>query len=97
MPSLLEGGLPTEPVAGVRGANLSRTDPVMGEWDVVVLAPHFAAGMLARELDAEDGVVGMSDLERTIEFALTYDRHVVVSAAHSLMSRVCARPRAGST
>jgi hypothetical protein len=89
--------LPAEPVAGVRGANLLRTDPVVGEWDVVVLAPHFAAAMLARELDAEDGLVDEPDLERTFEFALTYDRDVVVSAAHALMSRVCARPRAGPT
>jgi diguanylate cyclase (GGDEF)-like protein/PAS domain S-box-containing protein len=53
---------------------------------VVVLAPHFAAALLARDLGGE-----APDLERTFEFALTYDRDVVVAAAQSLMSRVVAQ------
>ena len=75
--------LPAEPVAGVRGAHLDPADPVRGEWDVVVLAPHFAAALLARDL-GDDG----PDAGRTFEFALTYDRDAVVAAARSLMSRV---------
>src|SRR5437763_10899045 len=42
--------LPVEPLPGVRGAALRRDDPVRGEWDVVVLSPHFAAALLARDL-----------------------------------------------
>lgn len=75
--------LPAEPVAGVRGAHLDQADPVRGEWDVVVLAPHFAAALLARDL-GDDG----PDAGRTFEFALTYDRDAVVAAARSLMSRM---------
>ena len=66
-------------------------DPVIGEWDVVVLAPHFAAALLARDLSDGD----VPDLERTFEFALTYDRDVVMAAAHSLMSRIAAQSPAG--
>jgi len=76
-------GLPPEPVAGVRGADLDADDTLRGEWDVAVLAPHFAAALLARDL----GDTG-ADRERTFEFALTYDREVVADAAQALMSRV---------
>ncbi|MCW2666536.1 MAG: hypothetical protein JWN57_1498 [Frankiales bacterium] len=76
-------GLNIEPVHGVRGAALDATDPVRGEWDIVVLSPHFAAALLARDL----GDAG-PDCERTFEFALTYDRDTVVRAAQALLGRV---------
>ncbi|WP_246063574.1 diguanylate cyclase domain-containing protein [Blastococcus colisei] len=80
--------LPVEPLPGVRGAALDPADPVRGEWDVVVLSPHFSAALLARDLGD-----GGPDLERTFEYALTYDRDTVVRAAHALLSRVA--PRTG--
>lgn len=76
-------GLSEEPVAGVRGATLSPQDPLLGEWDVTVIGPHFAAALLARDL-GDDG----PDMDRTFEYALTYDRDVVAAATHSLLSRV---------
>jgi len=82
-------GMETEPIPGVRGAELLPDDPVRGEWDVVVLGPHFSAALLARDL-GDDG----PDLERTFEYALTYDRATVVRAAHALLSRVA--PRVGA-
>jgi diguanylate cyclase (GGDEF)-like protein/PAS domain S-box-containing protein len=82
-------GLPVEPLPGLRGASLDPGDPIRGEWDLVVLGPHFAAALLARDL----GDTG-PDLDRTFEFALTYDRDTVVRAAHGLLSRVA--PRATS-
>ncbi|MCW2510331.1 MAG: hypothetical protein JWP68_3479 [Modestobacter sp.] len=78
--------LPVEPLPGVRGTHLRADDPVRGEWDVVVLSPHFSAALLARDLNDEG-----PDLERTFEFALTYDRDTVVRAARSLMGRVAPR------
>ena len=75
--------LPAEPIPGVRGAQLDAGDPLRGEWDVVVLAPHFAAALLARDLGD-----GGPDLERTFEYALTYRRDAVVRAACALLSRV---------
>jgi EAL domain-containing protein (putative c-di-GMP-specific phosphodiesterase class I) len=63
-------GIPVEPVAGVRGAALDRSDALRAEWDIVVLAPHFAAALLARDLSTD----GVQDRDRDFEFALTYDR-----------------------
>ncbi|MGY1843328.1 EAL domain-containing protein [Modestobacter sp. SYSU DS0875] len=85
----LGAGLPPEPLPGLRGADLVPGDPVLGEWDLVVLSPHFSAALLAHDL----GDAG-PDLERRFTFALTYDRDTVVRAARSLLSRVapCARP-----
>ncbi|MCF6508885.1 EAL domain-containing protein [Blastococcus sp. MG754426] len=79
-------GLPTEPLPGLRGADLAPGDPVRGEWDVVVLAPHFSVALLARDL----GTPG-PDLQREFEYALTYDRDVAVRAARSLLGRVVPR------
>jgi PAS domain S-box-containing protein len=79
--------LPVEPLPGVRGADLSPTDPVRGEWDVVVLSPHFSAALLARDL-GDDG----PDRDRRFAFALTYERDTVVRAARALLSRVAPIP-----
>ncbi|WP_375492417.1 EAL domain-containing protein [uncultured Jatrophihabitans sp.] len=84
----LGDGLTSEPVPGVRGADLADDDPLRHEWDIVVLSPHFAAALLARDL----GDTGPDD-ERRFEFALTYDRQTVRSAAESLMSRVAPLPQ----
>jgi diguanylate cyclase (GGDEF)-like protein/PAS domain S-box-containing protein len=84
-------GLPVEPLPGVRGSTLAAGDPVRGEWDVVVVSPHFSAALLARDLGSEG-----PDLERSFEYALTYDRETVVRAAHALLTRVTPLPpRAG--
>jgi diguanylate cyclase (GGDEF)-like protein len=80
--------LPVEPLPGVRGAALDPADPVRGEWDVVVLSPHFSAALLAHDLGD-----GGPDLSRTFEYALTYDRDTVIAAAHALLTRVV--PRSG--
>jgi EAL domain-containing protein (putative c-di-GMP-specific phosphodiesterase class I) len=77
-----EGLLPT-PISGLRGGRLAPGDPLVGEWDVIVLTTHFAAALLARDLG-----VGGADLDRTFEYALTYRRDVVVRAANALLSRV---------
>jgi diguanylate cyclase (GGDEF)-like protein/PAS domain S-box-containing protein len=79
--------LPVEPLPGVRGARLAPADPVRGEWDVVVLSPHFSAALLARDLGD-----GGPDLERRYEYALTYDRRTVERAGVSLVARVAAEP-----
>lgn len=81
--------LPDEPVSGVRGARLDRHDPVRGEWDVVVLAPHFSAALLARDLGDQG-----PDRARAFEYSLTYDRDTVVEAAQALLSRVAPRTAA---
>ncbi|MEJ5868553.1 diguanylate cyclase [Pseudokineococcus sp. 5B2Z-1] len=79
-------GLPEEPIPGLRGTTLAADDAVRGEWDVVVLGPHFSAALLARDL----GDTG-PDAQRTFEYALTYERATVVDAARCLLSRVVPR------
>lgn len=86
----LGAGLPSEPAPGVRGADLRGDDPLRDEWDVVVIAPHFAAALLARDLDGPD--TDRPEGERRFGFALTYDREVVTRAAHSLLARVLPAP-----
>jgi EAL domain-containing protein (putative c-di-GMP-specific phosphodiesterase class I) len=85
--SAIGAGLTAQPVLGVRGGTLDSGDPVRGEWDLVVVGPHFTAALLARDLGD-----GGPDLDRMFEFALTYQRETVVAAAHGLLSRVTRRP-----
>lgn len=85
-------GLPTEPVPGLRGATLGPGDPVLNEWDVAVLSPHFSAALLARDL----GDTG-PEMDRTFEYALTYDRGTVTEATLGLLSRVVAVRGAAAT
>lgn len=79
----LGADLPVEPLPGLRGGTLAPGDPVLNEWDLVVLSPHFSAALLARDLGD-----GGPDGERRFEYALTYHRYVVVAAATSMMSRI---------
>ena len=76
-------GLPDEPAPGVRGACLSEGDALRGEWNVIVVGPHRAAALVARDL----GDTG-PDSDRRFEFALTHDRALVLEAARSLLSRI---------
>ncbi|MBA3331893.1 MAG: EAL domain-containing protein [Actinobacteria bacterium] len=76
-------GIGEEPAPGVRGAALEPDDSLLGEWSVVVLGPHFAAALVARDLD-DTG----SELDRRFDFALTYERELVIQAAAALMQRV---------
>jgi len=76
-------GMPDEPAPGVTGGALDAVDPLGEEWNVIVLSPHFAAALVARDL-GDDG----PDEARRFDFAMTYDRDVVAAAASALVSRV---------
>jgi DICT domain-containing protein len=67
----------------VRGASLSPEDRLAGEWDVVVISPHFAGAFVARDLGEE-----VADMERRFEYHLTYDRDRVAEAARPLLERI---------
>ena len=60
-------------------------DPLIGEWDIAVIGPHFAATLVARDL-GDDG----PDAERRFEFVLSHDRELAIAVATSLMSRISA-------
>jgi len=77
--------LDPEPAPGVRGSALDPEDSLRGEWDVVVLGPHFAGAFVARDL----GDVG-ADGGRRFEYIVTYDRNLVVAAAIRLTTRIAA-------
>ena len=76
-------GIDAEPAPGVRGASLLEDEALLGEWDVAVVSPHFAAAFVARDLgdEGEDG-------DRRFEFFVTYERELVVRAARALMARI---------
>jgi EAL domain-containing protein (putative c-di-GMP-specific phosphodiesterase class I) len=76
-------GMPPEPAPGVRGADLDRTDPLRGEWDVIVISPSFAGAFVARDL-GDSG----PDADRRFDFYVTYDRALVRSAALPLLARI---------
>jgi EAL domain-containing protein (putative c-di-GMP-specific phosphodiesterase class I) len=76
-------GMPDPPALGVRGANLAFDDPIIGEWDVAVLGPHYAGALVARDL----GDTG-PDHERRFEFVLTFDRELVIDVVAALVGRV---------
>ncbi|XVV09172.1 sensor domain-containing phosphodiesterase [Actinoplanes sp. CA-131856] len=85
-------GLTAEPVPGVRGACLDASDTLRGEWNVIVVGPHRAAALVARDLGDT-----CADGQRSFDFALTHDRALVVEAARSLLSRLApAQSAAGS-
>ena len=81
-------GMATEPLPGLRGAVIGPGDPLLGEWDIAVLGPHFAACLVARDL----GDTG-PDMTRRFEFILSHDRELTIRVAASLMSRVWPEPR----
>lgn len=73
-------GMGEDPLPGVRGAKLAPGDPLCGEWNVIVVGPHFAGALVARDL----GDTG-PDLARRFDYALTYDRGLALTAARALM------------
>jgi EAL domain-containing protein (putative c-di-GMP-specific phosphodiesterase class I) len=81
-------GMDSIPAPGVRGGQIAPDDPLRGEWDVVVISPHFAGAFVARDLGSRG-----ADLDREFEFSMSYDRDLVLQAARMLLERVV--PSAG--
>ena len=78
-------GMGPSPAPGVRGGDLGVNERLAGEWDVVVVGPHDAAALVARDLGDRG-----PDRERRFAYALVEDREVVVRAARALMLRIAA-------
>ncbi len=76
-------GLSNEAVPGLRGAQILPDDQLAGEWSVAVVGHHFAGALVARDL----GDTGAED-DRRFDFAVTYDRELVVHAAATLVRRL---------
>ena len=76
-------GRPAREVPGVRWAELAASDPLCGEWNVIVVGPHFSAALVARDLGDRG-----AEHYRRFDYALTYDRELVVEAASALLRRL---------
>ncbi|MGY4858823.1 sensor domain-containing phosphodiesterase [Cryobacterium sp. AP23] len=66
----------------IRVAPIDPADPLIDEWDVVVLTADFAAVLAAREVDASNHDEG------SYEFVLTHDRDLATAAAFTLINRL---------
>ena len=85
---VLAADLPAQPARGVRGGRLGPGDPLLEEWDVAVVSPHFAAALVARDLGDPGAGHGGNEAARRFDAVLTYDRDLAVEVARCLMSRV---------
>lgn len=68
--------------SAVRHAPLDPDDPIVDEWNVVVLGPHFACVLAALDLHAD-----VPDLEREFHYVVSYDRGTVIRCARSILGR----------
>ena len=65
----------------IRVAQIDSADPLIAEWDIVVLTADFSAVLAAREVDASNHDEG------SYEFVITHDRDLATAAALALLSR----------
>ncbi|MDX1892162.1 EAL domain-containing protein [Mycolicibacterium sp. 050158] len=70
---------------GIRGVELDADDPLCAEWVVLMLGPHHAAALVARE---QNFAASLSDDDRRFDMSITYDRVLVTVAARNLLERV---------
>jgi hypothetical protein len=85
--------MPLEPAEGVRGQNLARDDPLANEWVVVVVGAHFGGALVAQRSRSPAGAYARGPEDRgqvSYDFAVTYERDLVIAAAHSLVRRMIA-------
>jgi len=73
-------------IPGAHLADLRADDPLCLEWSIVALGAQSAVALTARELPRVPGC------ERGYEFTTTHERHAVVAAAATLISRLGSRP-----
>ena len=83
----LGANMPAVPIPGVRGCVLGPGDPLIGEWDIAVVGPHYAAALVARDL----GDTG-PDRDRRFEFVVSHDRRLAIQIALALITRVWPSP-----
>jgi EAL domain-containing protein (putative c-di-GMP-specific phosphodiesterase class I)/DICT domain-containing protein len=80
---ILGRGMPLSPMPGIRGGPLSPADPLLSEWNIAVIGPHFASCLTARDL-GDSG----PDQQRRFEFVLSHKRELAIKVATALLSRV---------
>ncbi|KQO10194.1 hypothetical protein ASF06_08345 [Agreia sp. Leaf244] len=66
----------------VYAVELDKEDPLVAEWNVVVISPDFAATLTARQVGEP------SPSNDDFEFILTHDRRLTIEAARTLVARL---------
>lgn len=79
----LGAGMPASPAPRVLGAPFDPADTIVDEWSLVVVGPHFAGAVLAKDLGD-----GGEDRARRFDYVVSYDRDLVLAAAAALLRRV---------
>lgn len=79
--AVLGRGIPAEPAPKLRGTSLDADDPLADEWVVVVVGANYGAALIAQTPRHEHA-------EQEYDFAMTYDRGLVIAAAQSLIHRI---------
>jgi EAL domain-containing protein (putative c-di-GMP-specific phosphodiesterase class I) len=65
---------------GVRGSRLPPDHPLCAEWSVVVVGPHYAGALVARQVGDDPG--------GDYDFTVTHERTLVVEAGRALLRHV---------
>jgi len=76
-------GMSAEPAPGVIGSSLPIQHRLCDEWSVVVVGPHYAGALVARQRTGAHA--GNADVW---DFAVTHDRSLVVAAGRALLHQV---------
>jgi EAL domain-containing protein (putative c-di-GMP-specific phosphodiesterase class I) len=74
-----EGGFGAD--SPIRVGQIDSLDPLIAEWDIVILTADFSAVLAARELDVDNHDEG------SYEFVITHDRDLATAAALALINR----------
>ncbi|MCU1691020.1 MAG: hypothetical protein JWM64_111 [Frankiales bacterium] len=69
---------------GVRAAALPGGHRLGDEWSVVVVGPHYAGALVARQVDGD----GLGDGEAGYDYVVTHQRDLVVEAGRALLRHV---------
>lgn len=76
-------GIADQPVPGVRGASIDPDDPLVDEWVVCIINPHFGAALVARDLGDKG-----PEMDRRFSFCLTHDDELVANATQMMIERI---------
>jgi DICT domain-containing protein len=76
-------GMPTDLGPHLRGCDLRDDDPLVDEWNVMVIGSHFAGGLFAKEAPHTGHEGG-----RFFDLIVSYDRQLILDAARPLIHRL---------
>lgn len=79
--------VPAELESPIRGVRLDPTDPLSHELTILILGPHTAAGLIAREHHGPRNATEITQ-DRRFDVMITFDRERVTIAARSLLDRL---------